>query len=415
VKLHRKAPLDGGLEATEFELRVRLVAFATRRRDGPARDRVPKMEHVVSAPSAQVRLPQEAPRVEAYQHRQVGLLTHVGEIDPAALPDVARRREGERGVGAAPKRQPLVRVDGGGAVLRIDDHDLRALVAGLDQIVGVGHLGHRRVHHPYDEEIGEEPLVRAASHMRKPERERGTHVQVADLGPVVGERGPHHVEEAGAPGRRGALVEVRPQVVDNGVAPVCFGDVDQLLGDLPQRLTPADALPTTRAPLTHAFERNAEPTGPVHHIRVAGALLAAPGIEVGQPGLGRLVVRGLLLAHHDAVPDIEIPVAGAAAVEPAVASLRHAVPRPAPPVEILPAAEPGRLWAQLRGASLRRAGLFAKVEQGDSARQARRGHSRELEEVASAQAGIASAGICHIVSSASKPPARKAPDETGRL
>ena len=115
--------------------------------------------------------------------------------------------------------------------------------------------------------------------------------------------------------------------------------IDHLLGDLVDRLLPADALPLAGAPLTHPLQGHGEPARPVHQLGVAGPLLAAAGVEVGHTRLGRRVGRGLLLANHDAVLYVEVPLAGAAAVRPAVGSLGDAVPGPALAVEVLPAAE----------------------------------------------------------------------------
>ncbi len=333
-----EAALDGRLEALHDELPV-VGALGARSRLGPARLRVPHVEEVVAAALDEVRLAQEAAGVRPNQQREVGLLAHVGEVEVAALPDVAGGRQAECGVRARANRQPGVGVDRGRAVLRIDHGELGAVVPGFVEEVGVRDLRHRRVHHPDDREVGEKPLVAGATHVGKAQGERGADVEIADLGPVVGEDAARLHLELEAPHRGGAQIEVRTQILVDGVGAVLLGDGHHLLGDLLDRLLPADALPLAAAPLAHALHGDREPARAVHQLRVAGALLAAARIEVRHAGFGGLVPGALLLANDDPVFHVEVPGAGAPAVGPAVGALGDRVPGPALAVEIFPASE----------------------------------------------------------------------------
>ena len=101
-----EAALDRRLEAFHDELPV-VGALGARSRLGPARLRVPHVEEVVAAALHEVRLAQEAAGVHPHQQREVGLLAHVGEVEVAALPDVAGGGQAKDGVRARANRQPV--------------------------------------------------------------------------------------------------------------------------------------------------------------------------------------------------------------------------------------------------------------------------------------------------------------------
>ena len=275
-----------------------------------------------------------------------------------------RGRQGQARVGARLQGQPAVGVDGGRAVDRVHDGELSAIVSRLEQEVGVGDLGDGRVHHPDHEIVRQEPFVARPADMGHAEGQGRAEVQVADLGPVVGQGGAHHPEEAVARGVGRAVVEMRAEILNDGLGPVLDGDVDEFLRDLMDRLIPRDAPPFALAARAGPLHRRGQPGRAVHDFRIAGALLASSGIEIGHAGFGGLVVGRLFLADDDAVLDIDVPVAGAAAVQPAVGALGHAVPGPALAVEVFPGPKLGRV-DRLGGFG------FLEMAEGQSGRQRR--------------------------------------------
>ena len=193
---------------------------------GPTGLGVPHVEDVLLAAGVldEVLAAQEAARVEAHEEREVGLLAHVVDLELPARPDVTRHREAEGRVGPGLDGEPLIRVNRRGRVLGIDDDQLGAVVLRLVEEVGVGDLGHRGVHHPDDEVIGEEPLVAGAAQVGEAQGEAGADVEVADLGPGVGEHPTGlHLELEAAYGA-GPVVVVGAQILVDGVGAVALGD-----------------------------------------------------------------------------------------------------------------------------------------------------------------------------------------------
>ena len=115
----------------------------------------------------------------------------------------------------------------------------------------------------------------------------------------------------------GAATGVRgARIPGDCTGPIGGDDVDVHVGDLVQRLLPGDPLPLPLAALSHPLERVREPPRVVHALAVAGSLLAAARIEVGDAGIDLLVGAGLLLAPDDPVLDVDVPAA--VALVPAV-------------------------------------------------------------------------------------------------
>jgi hypothetical protein len=114
---------------------------------------------------------------------------------------------------------------------------------------------------------------------------------------------------------------------------------DHGIGDLVERLVPADAPPLTAAALSDAFERVAQPLWRNHQVAVAGALLATAREEVGCTAAPALLERlRLLLAPHDAVLDVDVPRAGGQAVGAVVRAAHDAIPRPLLAEHVFPTA-----------------------------------------------------------------------------
>ncbi len=144
-------------------------------------------------------------------------------------------------------------------------------------------------------------------------------------------------EEVHLHGRADAVVDVGGARVEDEAVGAIFGDdVDQLVGDLLQRLVPAEPLPASRAPLSHALHRVADAGGVVHLCAVRAARRTAPRIEVGDVGELLGIVGVLLLAPDDAVLHVGVVGAGRDAVDPKVRDVDDVVPGPLVAVDVLP-------------------------------------------------------------------------------
>ncbi len=108
-----------------------------------------------------------------------------------------------------------------------------------------------------------------------------------------------------------------------------------MVGDLGQRLVPANPLPLTLAALARATERVEHALVGVDVVRVTGPFLAPARVRVGEALVERRVVAGLFLAPDLAVLDVDVPRARAGAVD-AVGRAGDGVPVPLVAVEVLP-------------------------------------------------------------------------------
>jgi hypothetical protein len=151
---------------------------------------------------------------QRHQERKVGELPYiVGEerrlaVDEELLEDHVPHRESERAVGAGVRVQPLVGELGVVRVVRGDDHDLLAAVAGLGHPVRVGGAGHRDVRAPHHQIRGVPPVARlrhvglVAEDLRGGDREVGVPVvegehRRADEAHETGPRGMRHHRHRG--------------------------------------------------------------------------------------------------------------------------------------------------------------------------------------------------------------------------
>ena len=306
---------------------------------------------------------------------QVGVGLHVlGEVRRRAVDeellehDVAHRHR-ERRVGARPGRQPLVgELHVVGVVRRDRDHLLTA-VAGLGHPVRVGCPGHREVGAPHDQVAGVPPVARlgdvglVAEDLRGRDREVGVPVVEAQ------HRATDEVHEPGAGGVRHHRHRRDGREPGHPVGPVLLDRVDvrrrdDLAGLVPGgadqaalaagglvRLGPLgvldDVLPRLHGVTAVLVLRLAEHLEQdATHVRVAD-----PRRRVGVPGEGRttraaagLVLRGvrsdrgvvglLGLPGDDPVLDVDLPRAGAGAVD-AVGGAHDLVVAPAVAVEVV--------------------------------------------------------------------------------
>ena len=248
-------------------------------------------------------------------------------------------RHRERGVGAGLDVEPLRGVHRRRRELRRDGHHLGAVVLRFPEEMRIGDAGHRRVRHPHQHALR---LVHRG-HGVAEVGDAGRHVeagrQVADAGVELGHRDAGDVREAGERGVRGHLDrELRAAAQGDGVGAMLDRDLDELLGDLARRLIPGDALPLAFAALADPLHRVEHALLAVHVARVAQTLVAAARTVVGRVGgAGAFVLGLLLLAPHDAVPDVDVEGAGAGAVG-AVGAVRDLVPGPLAAPDVLDAA-----------------------------------------------------------------------------
>ena len=296
---------------------------------------VPEVELAVAAVLLQVRLPQEAVVVGAHQDRQIGLLAHVLAVVQLVRDDHLRGRQAQRRIGLGLRVDPQIRVNAGGVVVRGDDHQLGAAVARLVHVVDLGDARIGGVADPDDDVVRAEPVGGGSlAVVHAPGLDRA-HGHVADTRPRVEDRGAHRLGEADLTGGLRPIAGVGGAVVvDHRLGPLLDGRIDDRVGDLAQRFVPADALPLARAALADALQGVGDARRRHLEVAVAGALLAAARIRVGNV-LARAPVDGvLLLAPADAVLHEDVPRTGGNAVGPGVGSLGDAIPGPALAVDV---------------------------------------------------------------------------------
>ena len=202
--------------------------------------------------------------------------------------DVVQDRHGKGAVSAGAHGHPDVGVRGQGVAHRADVDGLGALLHGVETAVGVAlvNAGVLGVVAPVDNELG---LAELAGHglvalgvRRAAERDQvGEHaLRVADGGVHVVGRAVN-VEETAAQRTENSVELRRKDAV--GLGAVLLLLLEQLGGDLLNRLLPRDALELALALLTRALHRVLETRGRVHdlHGRVAlGAQRAAAAAPV---------------------------------------------------------------------------------------------------------------------------------------
>jgi len=145
------------------------------------------------------------------------------------------------------------------------------------------------------------------------------------------------VDEAAPRGERDrAHRRDRGEAADRVVLLVLDG-VDDLLGDLGERLVPGDPLPLPLAALAGPTERVRDALVGVHVVAETRSLLTAPRVRIRERLVESGVVAGLLLAPHLPIPRVHLPRAAARAVD-AVRRAGLPVPVPLLAVEVLPVA-----------------------------------------------------------------------------
>ena len=301
---------------------------------------VPVVEDVVRAVLFEVALAQEAVVVVAHQEWQVRLLLDELRLVQAFLEDHLHHAHRQRRVGAVADVEPAVGMDRGGAEVRCDSDDLGTAVAGLVVEVDVGHTRVGRVADPEQDVVGEEHVVAgAAAEHQSPALDQAQR-KVADAGEAVDVGGGQPgVEEMPLHGRADSKVDVcGPVVIDDALVTVFLDHVQQLVGDLLQRLVPAQPLPLAGAALAGALHRILDPGRLVHGGAVDAAHRASTGVVVGDVLAGLGVGGGLFLAPDDPVLDVRLERAGGVAVRAQVRDAHDLVPGPFLAVDILPAA-----------------------------------------------------------------------------
>ncbi len=368
LALDRPAVADGALRHDEV---------AAVRRDGdrlPGRATGGRRAGKVAPAQIAVRHAALAVPAQAHQHRHVGVaaavvleIRHLPVEEELAQDDVAHGH-GERGVRALLRVQPEVRELGDLRIVgRHRDH-FRAVVARLDEEMGVWRARLRHVRAPGDDVAGVVPVgrFRHVGLLAPGLRARGRQVAV----PVVeGEQGAPDQAEIARPGRVGDHRHRRDgREADHAVRAPCLYGMDIGGGDDLARLLPGrthEAAATAhrfvglrrlgvaddRGPGLDGPQRLARlPPGldePSAHHRVfdaaraveipavGGAARAAPRLMVGHAGPGAGIVRLLRLPGDDAALHVDLPAAGPGAVH-AMGGAHDLVVLPALPIALLP-------------------------------------------------------------------------------
>ena len=174
------------------------------------------------------------------------------------------------------------------------------------------------------------------------ERHVGADGQVAHAGEGLGNHDAGDVGEAEERRERGALQDhLRAHGEGDRVGARLGGVLDDLVGDLADRLVPADPLPLALAALADPLHRVEHALLAVHVLGVADALLAAARTVVRRVLAGAAVLALLLLAPDDAVLDVDVEGAVAGAVD-APAAPDHPVPGPLAAHHVFPEPVHGR-------------------------------------------------------------------------
>ena len=346
-------------------------------RDGVEDGRLPLR---VLGLGAEVGVAQEAPRhqvpvalLEADQEGQVGeagdVVGEVGHpaLDVELLQDHVRHRHRQGAVGAGRRGQPVVGELGVVGVVGGDDDGLLTAVAGLGHEVRVGRTRHRDVGAPHHQVAGVPPVGRlghvglVAPDLRRGGRQVGVPVvereadpadqrEEAGAGGVGGHRHRRDRREAGDPvgpvaldrvhvGGGDQLAHLLPGRTDEA-AFAALGGVGRVAGD---RRPGVDRVVVARPRGAPELQQRPAHVGVLHPQRrvgvpgEGGAARAAAGLVVGGLGAVGGVVGLLGLPGDDPVLDVDLPRAGAGAVDPVRGADDFGV-LPAVPVGALPGA-----------------------------------------------------------------------------
>jgi hypothetical protein len=291
----------GGETALESGLRRAPVELPFGCGDDGAGDLVEGIEAILASPLREVTLAQEV-AILAHEQGKVRLLADEVAVVVAALEQDLRHGQCQGGVSAGTHGNEEIGVHRRGRIVRGDGDDLAPVVTSLVDEVRVGNLCVGGIGAPDQYQVRAEEVVGRAGCDGCAEGHGGPPLAIVEFGVRVEFDPVEHLDEPldrHAPRGRG---EAPARFEHHTVGLPAHHRIDQCVGDLHQRLVPAHAFEAPGAPLTHATQGVAQTARRVHQGRVAGALLAAARIEVGDVGTDLRIVAGLLLAQQRADP-----------------------------------------------------------------------------------------------------------------
>ena len=172
--------------------------------------------------------------------------------------------------------------------------------------------------------------------MGRPERDGAADGEVADHGHRVCERASEQTEEPHRGCGVGPEADIRSELEDRRLSAPRGQLVDECFCDLVERLVPPDTLPAAGPSRPDASQRVGQARRAQEKVARAGALVAAPGVEVRNRVVGGAIGSPLLLPPDDPLSDVEIPGAGSSAIGVRMGSADNTLPGPALPVHVTP-------------------------------------------------------------------------------
>jgi hypothetical protein len=214
--------------------------------------------------------------------RAVGVLLQIGPVGEAIAKQHVHDGAGQRPVGAGADDEPDVGLLDGGGLIDVDHGQPgAALLAGPGDVGHDVDLGVDRVGAPDDHEVGFRHLARVGAHQLAGAGDEarpggGDADGVVHVGIALGMAQP--VQPVAHDEPHGAGVVVRP----HGFRPMARFRLEQVPGDLVQRVVPRQALPLARALGPLALQRVEQAVGVVQALGIARHLLAddAGGVAV---------------------------------------------------------------------------------------------------------------------------------------
>ena len=219
----------------------------------------------------------EQPRLDVDEERHRRVLRHellVGEI---VVDDMRDHAQKQRRIGARLDGNPLIGLRGRRGIVRVDRHHVRAGFLGVEEREHVGQARLTVVRPHGEHELRALPVARLGGAHRVPRAEAHGRVEPVARAHV------DTVETAGLRAQHGSQeteVGLGGGEHHDGVAAVGILRGLDKLGDLVERLVPADRLELTAPPLADALERRLHAALPVD-VRDLRDALQANGLEVG--------------------------------------------------------------------------------------------------------------------------------------
>ena len=246
------------------------------------------------------------------QQGSLGVIAQEVGRFPALLEDLVDSAERQGAVGSRMHRDEPVGLRGHDAIGDIDHHKLGARIARLQEEVCELLLGHRRVAAPNYMVLGVNS-VRAAIAIGAGSKHVGPGHRRSNIAVRQDTARAHDVQQASHNGAlRGAAAEstgvAAAQEHGNGLRAELLGVALPFLGDLGNRLIPANALELATAALTYTTHGVLQSLGAVH----AGGLdkaLRADAVE-----LGAVIEVTRSRAHHATVAHMDVQVAALTAL-----------------------------------------------------------------------------------------------------